>query len=245
MANQSDPGSTGVGQQQPSDSNSDFTTLQFIIKQAMALVDTIKPCTVTAVHAGAGSPPAAGTVDVQLLLNLLDGAGNSTAQGIVYGVPYFRLQGGPWAIICDPVAGDVGFIGCSDRDLSSLKSAAASGSAKQVNPGSQRRHNASDGIYLGGFLNKVPAATIWLKPDGTFQITDKPGNVLESSASGLTLTPAGSGGLLVNGYIHATGEVVRGFGGGDSVTLGEHTHVQPNDSAGDVEMPVMPPTPGT
>lgn len=245
MTSQSDAGSTGVGQQQPSDSNSDFTALQFIIKQAMALVDTIKPCKVTAVHAGSGSPPVAGTVDVTLLLNLLDGAGNATSQGTVYGVPYFRLQGGAWAIVCDPAVGDIGFIACSDRDISSLKSAASAGTAKAVNPGSQRRMNAADGIYLGGFLNKVPAATMWLNPDGTFQITDKQGNVLQSSADGLTLTPAGSGGLLVNGYIHATGEVVRGFGGGDSVTLGQHSHMQPEDSHGDTEMPTAAPTAGT
>jgi hypothetical protein len=224
MSSPSDPGSVGAGQQDPSDSNSEFTMMSFLVKQMIGLVDTIKVVQVSAVHPGDGSPPAAGTVDVQILLNQLDGAGNSTANGVVYGVPYFRLQGGAWAIVCDPAVGDVGLLACSDRDISSLKSAFANGKSLQVNPGSYRRQNASDGIFIPIGLNKVPKATMWLKSDGTFVIADEPGNVLQSSASGLELTPPSGGGLLVNGYIHATEEVVRGFGGADQVAVGTHTH---------------------
>lgn len=238
-------GSTGVSQQDPTDSNSEFTVIDFMITQRLALLDTIKPCQVAAVHPGTGSPPAAGTVDVQLLLSLLDGDGNATQQGIVYGVPYVRLHGGKWQVVLDPAVGDIGFLACSDRDISALKSAITSGASPLVNPGSFRKLSVSDGIYVGGFGNKVPAGSVWLKTDGTFQINDKLGNVLQSGSAGLTFTPPAGGGLLVNGYVHATGEVVRGLGGGDSVTLGSHTHEQANDSHGDGEQPTNPPTAGT
>jgi phage gp45-like len=49
----------------------------------------------------------------------------------------------------------------------------------------------------------------------------------------------------ISGDLHVTGEIVRGFGTGDQVTLGQHTHVQPSDSDGDGEFPTFPPTPGT
>ena len=49
----------------------------------------------------------------------------------------------------------------------------------------------------------------------------------------------------MTGDLHVTGEIVRGFGTGDQVTLGHHTHTQGGDSHGDSEAPTNPPTPGT
>jgi phage gp45-like len=49
----------------------------------------------------------------------------------------------------------------------------------------------------------------------------------------------------MTGDLHVTGEVVRGWGTGDQVTLGRHTHTQGGDSHGDSEAPTNPPTPGT
>ena len=238
-------GSVGYGQQDPFDSNSDASVLDFIVRQRLALVDTVKPCQVTAVHAGSGTPPGPATVDVQLLVNLLDGSGNSTPQGVVYGVPAWRLQAGPWAIVADPAVGDVGILCCSDRDISSLKSAFANGAKSlQVNPGSYRRLSVSDGFFIGGFLNKVPKATMWLRTDGTLKLTDQPGNVVEtSSTNGIAFTPA-SGFVTINGDVRATGEVTAKYGG-SSVTLSGHKHTQGNDSAGDIEVPTNAPTAGT
>jgi|WetSurMetagenome_2_1015567.scaffolds.fasta_scaffold02788_5 hypothetical protein len=266
MSSISNAGSVGVGQQDPLDANSDFTALDFIIRQRMALLDTIKPCQVKTVHAGTGSPPSGGTVDVQLVISQLDGAGNATPQGIVYGVPYFRIQGASWAIICDPAVGDIGFIACSDRDISSLKSALADGKSPMVNPGSNRKYNVSDGIYIGGFGNKVPKATAWFKDDGSFNISDKFGNVISSNSAGITATPANGGTFLVNGNfavsgtvtaspsgatftvggnLAATGTIVAGQGGAGQVGLQTHTHTQAADSHGDTEQPTAAPTAGT
>jgi len=240
MASTSTPGSAGIGQQTPLDSVSDFYVISFMISQALAELDTIKLGKVTAVHPGSGDPPAVGTVDVQLLVGLVDGAGNVTEQGIVYGLPYFRLQGGPWAIVCDPAVGDVGVIACSDRDITAVKS-----TANQAPPGSRRKYNISDGIYFGTVLSRVPKAWAWLKNDGTFNITDQFGNVIESSSAGMIMNFPSGGGLTVNGYVRSTAEVTRGFGTSSSVTLGGHIHSQAPDSHGDTEEPTSAPEAGT
>lgn len=224
----------------PTDTNSPESVMEFAIQQTLGLLDTVKPCQVQAVTPGSGG--AAGTVDVQLLISQVDGAGNATPQGIVHGIPYFRLHAGVWEIQADPAVGDFGIIVCSDRDISALKTATASGGSPMVNPGSNRRMNASDGFFIGGFLNKLPKATLSLKSDGTIAVTDAKGNVIQTAA-GIALTPA-NGILMVNGQIQATGEITSGFGGA-SVTLGGHMHAQANDSAGDVEEPTMKPTTGT
>lgn len=251
-------GSIGAGQFTPLDGNSDFTVAAFIVRQIMAELDTMKPCKVVAVHPGSGSPPAPGTVDVQLLVSLLDGAGNAVQQGIVYGVPYWRFQFGPWAIVADPAKDNVGFIVCADRDISALANSVANGSAAGiVNPGSLRKYSVSDGIYVGGCFNPVPAATLWLKPDGSFVLTDKSGNVLQGTASGISATPAGGGAFIVNGPlqlggaiqaigggtytgdIKTSGAVEAGVGGGDHVTLQGHKHGTGTAAAG-----TTVPTPG-
>jgi hypothetical protein len=217
-----------AGQMDPGDTNSDFTVFSFIVEQMQAQLDIAKPVQVVAVHPGAGSPPVAGTVDVQILVSGLDGAGNGVQRGIVYGVPYFRIQGGPWAVVCDPAANDFGFVVCADRDISNVVI-----NPGIVLPGSRRQNSVSDGIYLGGCFNTIAEATIWLKTDGTWAITDKPGNVLEGTSNGIEATPVGT--FIVHGDIHASGAVIAGFGGADQIGLQTHEHTANN----------TPPTPGT
>jgi hypothetical protein len=174
----------GAGQLDPFSSTSEFAVAAFIVRQIMAQLETMIPVQIQAVHAGSGSPPAAGTVDVQLLVSLLDGAGNQVKQGIVYGIPFFRLQGGPWAIVCDPSVNDVGILIAAARDMSKL----SNGVSQQQLPGSNRQNSYSDGVYLGGVFNNAPKASFWLKSDGTFNITDKNGNTIVSSTTGMTVT---------------------------------------------------------
>ena len=189
-----DSGSIGAGQQDPIDSNSWFYVTMFLIEQMQAQLETAMPVQVVAVHPGAGSPPATGTVDVQLLVSLLDGAGNVTKQGIVYGLPFYRLQGGKWSIIMDPGVNDYGLIVTASRDTSNV----VKNPGIQA-PGSYRKNSFSDGFYLGGFLNPVSDAFLWLKSDGTFQWSDVPGNVIQSGTGGITVTLASGGDFIVNG----------------------------------------------
>jgi hypothetical protein len=229
------PGSAGISQQGPNDHSNAFNATAFLVKQLQAQVESMMPVQVTAVHPGSGSPPAVGTVDVQLLVSQIDGAGNVAQNGIVYGLPYFRLQGGPWAIIIDPAQNDFGFIIAADRDITSVKA-----NPGIQAPGSPRKYSYSDGIFLScPFGTTVPAGTFVFKADGTWTLTDQFGNVLNGSSSGITATPVSGGSFAVNGNITATGTIIGGFGGPDQVGLTTHEH--PTAATGSPS----PPTPGT
>ena len=206
---------TGYGFQNPYDSSSDELGTAFMIRRMLANVDTVKIVQVVAVKPGSGSPPIAGTVDVQILVNQIDGATppNSTPAGKVYGLPYARIRFGVWEIVGDPAINDIGIALCSDRDISTVKNTKA-----QANPASLRQHDIADGLFLGGCLNGAPSAYLWLKTDGTFKISDKTGNVIETSTSGITMTPVG-GPLTVNGAIVATGNIT-----GNGIDMDNHVH---------------------
>lgn len=65
-------------------------------------------------------------------------------------------------MIVDPVIGDIGIAVFADRDISTVKRTKAQG-----NPGSRRRFDAADGMYLGGLLNSAPTNYLQLSSDGS------------------------------------------------------------------------------
>lgn len=221
---------SGFGQQEPTDTTHDLNTICFVVRQLIERLDTMKLVQVQAVHGGGGAIAAAGTVDVLPLVNQVDGNGNSTLQGTVYGIPWWRLQGGNGAVICDPQQGDIGYVVCADRDISNVKSTQA-----QANPGSFRKYHISDGIYVGGVLNGSPKQYIVFTSSG-IEIVDINGNKIAMSSSGISVT----GNLNVTGAITATQNITAGYGGSDSVTLQDHLHTSGNSGS-----PTSAPTAGT
>jgi hypothetical protein len=207
--NQADATQVAAGQLFPEDWANDYAVTAFLIRQALAEMETCTPVQITAVNAGSGSPPAGGTVDVQLLVSLLDGNGNATKQGIVHGLPYFRLQSGMWAICADPAVGDFGFIVCASRDISNVTKTPG-----MANPGSFRMHSFSDGFFLScPFSGAAPAATIWLKSDGSLQLTTQDGVVIKSDGSGyLTINDGHS-----NSIVTASGGITMTDSNGNTV----------------------------
>jgi hypothetical protein len=127
-----------------------FNAIAFIVKQMMAGMGTSMPVKVVAVSNNGGLTPA-GTVDVVPLVNQVDGDGKATPHGTIFGLPYSRMHGGSNAVIMDPVVGDMGIVVFANRDISSVKKNKAQG-----NPGSGRRFDHSDGMYVGGLLNGTP-----------------------------------------------------------------------------------------
>lgn len=122
----------------------------FLIHQVLAAVSTAKLVRVEAVT-NAGDLSPVGFVDVLPLVNQVDGEDNAVPHGVVHNIPYFRLQGGTNAVILDPQIGDIGLCIFADRDISAVKN------AKDVaNPGSKRRFDMADGLYIGGYLNGTP-----------------------------------------------------------------------------------------
>lgn len=131
-----------------------------LIRRVLETVHVATLVQVTAcTNAGADSP--VGTVDVQPLVNQVDGQGGIWAQPALCGLPYLRIQGGANAVIIDPQPGDIGLAVFADHDASSViatKQAAA--------PGSFRRFDMSDGIYLGGLLNGTPTQYVQFNSSG-------------------------------------------------------------------------------
>jgi len=170
-------GNFGYGQQHPSDTSSDTNVEQFVIQQALAGISTMKLVKVKAVDA------AAKTVDVEILTKLVDGSGNVTDQGTVYGISYITAQWGKSAVKGTPAEGDMGIMVCADRDISAVKS--TKGSAQ---PGSNRKFSPADGVYICGLMNGDPEQFIEFKDDGG-DFTFKGGKKLEvDSVTGWTFT---------------------------------------------------------
>jgi hypothetical protein len=216
----------GYGQQDPSDSADAYNVLIFTIEQMLAQISTMKLVKVQAVDSDAK------TVDVLPLVNQLDGAGNSTPHGTIFGIPYFVYQAGANAIILTPEVDDIGVMVCADRDISSVKSTKA-----QANPGSLRKLDAADGVYFGGVLNGAATQTIAITDDG-IKLSDKNNHVIEMKADGIHLTGpvfvdgalqlSGSiealDGSIYAGDIKTKGAVVAGQGTADQVGLQTHKH---------------------
>ena len=159
----------------PSDFDSEQNGLNFAIQQAMLKLQTSLPVRVMAVR-NAGLAPV-GQVDVQVLVDMVDGQGNTVQHGTISNVPYFRLQGGTNAVIVDPSPGDIGMACFCSRDISAVKSV-----KDAAPPGSWRSHDFSDALYLGGFLNGTPTSYV--------QITE--GGILVHNTSGVKLGDTGA-----------------------------------------------------
>lgn len=178
----------GYGQQTPYDTTDPLAEITFIVRQMISQLSTMKLVQVKAVHGGGLAP--AGTVDVLPLVQQIDGNGNAQPHGIVPGLPWSRMQGGSNAIICDPVVGDIGYVIAADRDISSVKA-----NLKQSTPGSLRRFDIADGIYVGGCLNPKPTQYIQFTVTGIV-ISDMNGNQIIMQAGSVNII---TGVLQVNG----------------------------------------------
>lgn len=194
-----------------------------VIHNLLSKLQTVTLVQVVAVD-GAGVAPV-GTVDVQPLVQMVDGAGNVYAVGKIFSVPYLRLQGGVNAIICDPVVGDIGLCAFASRDISAVKRNKAESA-----PASRRQHDWNDGLYLGGFLNGTPQQYVQFASNGIVihspkSITLEAPNIKLQASSVTTQT----GSFAVNasqtaqftggGGISSDGDVKAG-----SVSLKNHTH---------------------
>lgn len=126
-----------------------------MIRQLMAGLATATLAVVKSVDA------AALQVSIQPLVNQMTGQGQPVAHGIIYGVPFIRLQAADRAVILDPVAGDIGLVVFCSRDISAVKSNKAAS-----NPGSLRQFSWADGIYVGGVLNGAPAQYVKISEAG-------------------------------------------------------------------------------
>lgn len=206
------------GQLGLNDPGSQYGVLAFIVEQLLGGVRTFVPVQVVAViGGGVGTVPP--KVDVHPMVKQMDGIGTTTPHGNVLSLPVMRWKCGNGSIIADPVVGDIGLAAISDRDMSAVVASGAESA-----PGSFRRFNLADGVYLGGILGPVPTQYIAFTSTGV-KVSDKNGNVIEMKA----------GSIAITGNVTVTGTVISGFGGADQVGLQTHSHTANN----------VAPTPGT
>jgi hypothetical protein len=168
---------------------------------------------VKAVHPGTGNPPSIGTVDVQPLVQTVDGSGKLWNLGVTYGVPFCRPQSGGNAIVMDPAVGDIGLAVACDRDISSVLAAAG-----LAGPGSGRTHDISDLVYVFSLLSAqevtqyilVNANGISIVSPGTIALQGAQINLTGPiNANGATISDAGeitnAAGIVVGTHQHEGG----------------------------------------
>lgn len=156
------------GAQTPNSSAGNFNAQMFVIMQALARVRTSQVVKVVAVQ-NVGDLDEVGFVDVQPMVHQLDGYDQPVPHAVVYGLPYFRMQGGANAVIIDPAVGDIGICLFADRDISSVKA-----TKDFATPGSGRQFSMADGLYIGGVLNGTVQRYIRINDEGV-EITSPQG----------------------------------------------------------------------
>lgn len=183
---------------------SNKTAHEFLIKKLINRLATTAMVKVTAVT-NSGGVSAIGFVDVVPMVHQTDGAGNPTPHGTINHLPYFRIQGGAYAVIIDPKVGDTGFAVFCSRDISAVKRQKAPAA-----PGSRRRYDWADGIYVGSALSGVPTDYVRISDTGVDIVTT---NHLTITADNVTLDASGN--LIVKGEVTAKD-------GANKVTLTGH-----------------------
>lgn len=214
MATQSPPPDNQAysGAQDEASNSSEANALNFVVRQILGGVWVATPVQVMAVTPGGVGSTA--TVDILPLVNQLDGANNATPHGTIYGVPVMRIQGGANALIIDPEVNDIGVAIFCHSDISSVVATKA-----QANPGSRRKFDPSDAIYLGSILGAVPATRYILAAAGGISIVAPDQVTIAAPTINL------NGAVVGNSTAVFTGDVT---GAGTSL----HTHVQTDVTIG-------------
>ena len=180
-----------TGHQAITSAGSDYNSHRLQVDSAHDERRTTIPVKVVKVYGGGVG--AAPTADVQPLIDQVDGLGNRTAHGVVYGVPVSRIHSANGAVISDPVAGDMMVLSVADRDISTFKSTSA-----QAAPGSKRRGSLADGILHHAVQSPTPKQYVQFRSDGV-TIADQYGNIIETHSDRVNIIPKQGNTIYVGG----------------------------------------------
>lgn len=231
-----------------SDAASEVNRINYILQAALSGLRVAMPVKVVKVTNSGGLSPI-GQVDVQPLVSAVDGSGKAWPHGIIHNVPYMRIQGGSNGIILDPAVGDIGIASVCDRDISTVKN------AKKVSaPGSNRKNDMSDMVYLMSIIGAAPTQYIRFTSGGiiisspskitinapsietngtTFQV-NAPAIVLNGNITQTTGHDAAlAGNVTTPGSITATGDI-----SGAGTSLHTHKHGGVTTGSGQTGTPV-------
>lgn len=205
------------------DNSSDIGRMKFIIATALSGIRTAIPVQIMSVTNNGGVSPI-GTVSVKVLVQAKDGNGNAIPHGTIYNCPYMRVQGGTNAIILDPQVGDIGLGIVCDRDISAVQNARS-----EAPPGSSRKNNLSDMVYLTTIISATtPVQYIQFNDSGiTINTQNKiilNGNEVDINAQNLVINAnvQSTGTFTNNGTNISSTHVHGGVQPGGSNTLAPH-----------------------
>lgn len=208
-------------------SSNPLNSMEFFIRSLISqVVSTSLPVVVTAVERK-GEDAGAGYVTVKPLLQPRNNSGDGLEVTTIPKLPYFRLQHGKAAIICDPRVGDIGLAVVAKHDISNIN-----GSTTPKVPATYRKFDPSDSFYIGGFWGKAPEVFIHLEDEGTIKIkapTKITMDAPECEVNASTSFTVNSAQINLNGPISGGGS-----GGADAtftgdvnakgISLTSHTH---------------------
>lgn len=208
-------------------SSNPLNSMEFFIRSLISqVVSTSLPVVVTAVERK-GEEAGAGYVTVKPLLQPRNNSGDGLEVTTIPKLPYFRLQHGKAAIICDPKVGDIGLAVVAKQDISNIN-----GSTTPKVPATYRKFDPSDSFYIGGFWGKAPEVFIHLEDEGTIKIKAPTKIWMESpecEVNASTSFTVNSSQINLNGPISGGGS-----GGADAtftgdvnakgISLTSHTH---------------------
>lgn len=208
-------------------SSNPLNSMEFFIRSLISqVVSTSLPVVVTAVERK-GEEAGAGYVTVKPLLQPRNNSGDGLEVTTIPKLPYFRLQHGKAAIICDPKVGDIGLAVVAKHDISNIN-----GSTTPKVPATYRKFDPSDSFYIGGFWGKAPEVFIHLEDEGTIKIKAPTKITMEApecEVNASTSFTVNSAQINLNGPISGGGS-----GGADAtftgdvnakgISLSSHTH---------------------
>lgn len=208
-------------------SSNPLNSMEFFIRSLISqVVSTSLPVVVAAVERK-GEDAGAGYVTVKPLLQPRNNSGDGLEVTTIPKLPYFRLQHGKAAIICDPKVGDIGLAVVAKHDISNIN-----GSTTPKVPATYRKFDPSDSFYIGGFWGKAPEVFIHLEDEGTIKIKAPTKITIESpecEVNASTSFTVNSAQINLNGPISGGGS-----GGADAtftgdvnakgISLTSHTH---------------------
>ncbi|WP_370855046.1 hypothetical protein [Parasutterella sp.] len=197
-------------------SSNPLNSMEFFIRSLISqVVSTSLPVVVTAVERK-GEDAGAGYVTVKPLLQPRNNSGDGLEVTTIPKLPYFRLQHGKAAIICDPKVGDIGLAVVAKHDISNIN-----GSTTPKVPATYRKFDPSDSFYIGGFWGKAPEVFIHLEDEGTIKIkapTKITMDAPECEVNASTSFTVNSAQINLNGPISGGGS-----GGADATFSGDVT----------------------
>jgi hypothetical protein len=149
-----------AGYQEPRTDKSEYSSWEFLIRSILNKAWTMTLVEVVSCTNSGGLTPE-GTVSVRPLVHQRAADGTPVPHDVIPNLLYFRNRGGKNGIIMDPEAGDQGFAIFAHSDISLVKSRNAA-----ALPGTFRRNDPADGIFMPGTRNGVPTQYIQMNSDG-------------------------------------------------------------------------------